>query len=117
MSTQVRFRLSGDAEQKILEAAEQAGLSVDDYCRRTVLIGSMPLETTLASIEERLSAQEEREARARAQNAPILGQEQFLIEVKREVVAGFNTIIRLLDGPQLPDPQEFVVTSLNDVAR
>ena len=113
MSTQIRFRLSGNDEATFLSAARHAGLSPDAYARVRALTPVEPGETIPPELDKRLEALESKitalaESRPGAVATPatvIQGIEvdDLVREVRREVMRGFNAILTLLDAETLPE--------------
>ena len=58
MSTQIRFRLSGEEEQTFLQAAKRAGLSPDAYARTRALTPINPEEAMPMALMQRLATME-----------------------------------------------------------
>lgn len=113
MSTQIRFRLSGNDEATFLSAARHAGLSPDAYARVRALTPVEPGATIPPDLDKRLEALESRiialaESRSGAVATPatvIQGIEvdDLVREVRREVMRGFNAILTLLDAETLAE--------------
>ena len=112
MSTQIRFRLSGEEEQTFLQAARQSGLSPDAYARLRALTPIDPtaalpkdLEARLAALDAKLSDPPAGSPSNDGPTALIKGMEvtDFILEIRREVRAGVSAVLSLLDGEPLPD--------------
>lgn len=113
MSTQIRFRLSGEEEEAFLVAARRAGLSPDAYARVRALAPVDPLAQLPKALEERLAALEAKlgqpsQSVGVTANVPatlVKGLEvtDLILELRREQRAGINAFLRLLDGEPLPD--------------
>lgn len=113
MSTQIRFRLSGQEEAILLSAARHAGLSPDAYARVRALTPVDPGAAVPPDLSKRLEALESRiialaESRSGAVATPatvIQGIEvdDLVREVRREVMRGFNAILTLLDAETLAE--------------
>jgi hypothetical protein len=112
MSTQIRYRLSGEEEQAFLDAAQQSGLQPDAYARARALASVNPADGVLQRIEQRLDAIEAQLAApqaAPAQPAGLastikgIGIEDLVIEIRREMRSGLSAFLVLLDGEPLPD--------------
>ena len=112
MSTQIRFRLSGEEEEAFLVAARRAGLSPDAYARVRALAPVDPLAQLPKALEERLAALEAKLIQPSSGTATagipatlVKGLEvtDLILELRREQRAGINAFLRLLDGEPLPD--------------
>lgn len=111
MSTQIRFRLSGEEEQAFLEAARRAGLSPDAYARVRALAPVDPGACLVATLDQRLEAMETKldgGPTTPAIHGPAtlvtgLDVTDLILELRREQRAGLNAFLRLLDGEPLPD--------------
>lgn len=115
MSTLIQFRVSGDDEKAILNAAEKAGMRPAAYVRQSVKLAANRPEAALEQIQRKMEALEQKvdaaiDARAQppapmGPTATINGIEvsDLVIEIRREVRIGFNAILALLDGDLIPD--------------
>ena len=112
MSTQIRFRLSGDEEKIFLEAARRAGLAPDAYARVRALAAVSPGDALVSTLEQRLVALEAKLDAHRAASALDTGPAtlvkgldvtDLILELRRETRAGVNAFLVLLDGEPLPD--------------
>ena len=107
MSTQIRFRLSGEEEQAFLTAARLAGLSPDAYARvRALTPVDLPaaIEQRLADIETKLGeSRTEVHTMGPAALVKGLNADDLMIELRREVRAGVSAFLVLLDGEPLSD--------------
>lgn len=111
MSTQIRFRLSGEEEQNFLEAARRAGLSPDAYARVRALAPVDPMAQLPKTLEERLAAIESKLASpptTPGSHGPatlISGMDarDLILAVRRETRQGVSAFLVLLDGEPLPD--------------
>lgn len=113
MSTLIQFRISGEDEKSILNAARFAGMRPAEYVRHSARLAANRPDAALARIEERLIALEERldglaPTSNRGQIGPVtrvngIEVDALVKEIRREVRTGFNAILALLDGEALPD--------------
>lgn len=112
MSTQIRYRLSGEEEQVFLHAAQQSGLQPDAYARARALAPLNPAEGALQQIEQRLGAIEAKlDAPQVAALQPAgLGTvvkgielEDLVLEIRREMRSGLSAFLVLIDGEPLPE--------------
>lgn len=111
MSTQIRFRLSGQEEEAFLVAARRAGLSPDAYARVRALAPVDPLAQLPKALEERLAAMEAKLGQSRPETgsgiptALVKGMDatELLLAVRRETRTGVNAFLTLLDGEPLPE--------------
>jgi len=111
MSTQIRFRLSGQEEEAFLVAARRAGLSPDAYARVRALAPVDPLAQLPKALEERLAAMEAKLGQSRPETglgipaALVKGMDatELLLAVRREARTGVNAFLTLLDGEPLPE--------------
>lgn len=116
MSTLIQFRLSGEDEQEILDAAKQAGMRPSDYVRHGVKLFVRRPDTALTRIEQRLTAMEAKLDAAPTAQSPsalpstlVQGMDarDLLLAVRRETRTGVSAFMVLLDGEPLPDiPQD-----------
>lgn len=112
MSTLIQFRVSGEDEKAILEAARHAGMRPADYVRHAAKLSANRPDTALDRIERRLAELEGKLA-SPAPATPMaqgpatlvkgLDATDLILELRREQIAGINAILRLLDGEPLPD--------------
>lgn len=113
MSTLIQFRVSGEDEKSILNAARFAGMRPAEYVRHSAKLAANRPDAALARIEERLIALEERlDGLSPTNNTQHMGPsaqvngieaDALIKEIRREVRTGFNAILALLDGEALPD--------------
>lgn len=114
MSTLIQFRVSGEDEKAILEAARHAGMRPADYVRHAAKLSANRPDTALDRIERRLAALEDKQAHpgsASAINGPatlIKGMDasELILAVRRETRQGVSAFLVLLDGEPLPDLPE-----------
>lgn len=114
MSTLIQFRVSGEDEQALLAAANQAGMRPADYVRHCTKLAANRPETVLERIERRLAALEDKQAHpgsASVINGPatlIKGMDasELILAVRRETRQGVSAFLVLLDGEPLPDLPE-----------
>ncbi len=124
MSTLIQFRVSGEDEKAILEAARHAGMRPADYVRHAAKLSANRPDTALDRIERRLaeleskltsSAPAEQTAHGPATLVKGLEATDLILELRREQIAGINAILRLLDGEPLPDiPHRRTTTGLSE---
>lgn len=112
MSTLIQFRVSGEDEKAILDAARHAGMRPADYVRHAAKLSANRPDTALDRIERRLAELESKLATpapspimAHGPATLVKGLEatDLILELRREQIAGINAILRLLDGEPLPD--------------
>jgi len=113
MSTLIQFRVSGEDEKSIIEAAKYAGMRPAEYVRQSARLASNRPDTALDRIEKRLLALEERlDGIGAARQTPPAGVstiingievDDLVREVRREVMRGFNAILTLLDAETLAE--------------
>lgn len=113
MSTLIQFRVSGEEEKSIIEAAKHAGMRPAEYVRQSARLASNRPDTALDRIEKRLLALEERlDGIVAARQTPPAGVstiingievDDLVREVRREVMRGFNAILTLLDAETLAE--------------
>ena len=110
MSTQVRFRLSGEEEQAFLQAAKQSGLSPDAYARARALAPVSPADAMPMALTQRLTTIEVMLAQlSKPQVGPsthVKGLEatDLLLAVRDECVRGINGFLRVVDADPLDSP-------------
>lgn len=112
MSTLIQFRVSGDDEKAILNAAEKAGMRPAAYVRQSVKLAANRPEAALERIEKRLVALEAKLDAPKPATQQHLGPsatvngigiEHLVGEIRREVRSGLSAFLILLDGDALPD--------------
>lgn len=114
MSTLIQFRVSGEDEKSILSAAELSGMRPAEYVRESAKMAANRPDAALVRIEKRLIALEQRideldgrRANGQAGLATVVDGIEYsdlVLELRREVMRGFNAILHLLDAETLPDP-------------
>lgn len=110
MSTQIRFRLSGEEEQAFLQAAKRAGLSPDAYARTRALTPINPEEAMPMALMQRLATMEvmlNQLAKPPAiPGTKVSGLEaaDLLLAIRDECVRGVNGFLRILEGETLDSP-------------
>lgn len=124
MSTLIQFRVSGEDEKAILDAARHAGMRPADYVRHAAKLSANRPDSALDRIERRLaeleskltsSAPAEQTAHGPATLVKGLEATDLILELRREQIAGINAILRLLDGEPLPDiPHRRTTTGLSE---
>ena len=112
MSTQIRFRLSGDEEHIFLQAALRAGLSPDAYARARALAPvdagnavSMGLTQRLATIEVTL-AQLSKQLSGPSTHVKGMEANDLLHAIRDECVRGVNGFLRVVDADPLDSPTD-----------
>lgn len=111
MSTLIQFRVSGEDEKAILEAARHAGMRPAEYVRHAAKLSANRPDTTLDRIERRLAeleAKVESPASTASTDSPAtlvkgLDVADLILTLRQEQVAGINALLRLLDADPLPD--------------
>ena len=110
MSTQVRFRLSGEEEQAFLQAAKQSGLQPDAYARARALAPVNPAESMPLALTQRLATIEVMLAQlSKPQGGPgthvkSLDATDLLLAIRDECVRGVNGFLRVVDADPLDSP-------------
>ena len=110
MTTQIRFRISGEEEQTLLKAARHSGLTPDAYARVRALAPVNPDEALPMALLQRLAAMEEMlgelSQRKVGPSAQVKGLEatDLLLAIRDECVRGVNGFLRIVDGDPLTSP-------------
>ena len=111
MSTLIQFRLSGDDEQEILDAAKRAGMRPSEYVRQGAKLFANRPDTVLTRIEQRLAVLEAKQTcqpiapTSEIPSTTVKGMDahELLLAVRRETRAGVSAFLVLLDGEPLSD--------------